>query len=478
MPLTTQDRRTGPAGFTILEVMVAMLVLVVGLLGTLMLLDGALAGTSRNNERVGATNLGRELVETARGLDYDELTPALLVEKLQARGLGASATPWTIERRGVTYTIAASACTYDDGADKIAASAPDDVCSPLPPGATGDDNGDDFRRISFAISWSDRGGTRSQSQTDLVANPSGGLGPRIASVSPPTQTVTANVATATIDYQTAPAAAVHWQADNGQDEAAATGGPTNWRASWNIGFAGGGSEVLDGSYRITAQAIDSLGIQGDSKLATVILNRSRPYAPRSPSGGHDTRLSPNSWVELEWRLNDERDIVGYRAFWSGPDGVAGNADDVQVCPASTAAPPLPETASSCTDLSPADGGTTKYNVVAYDRLSAGGEAPGTRATVAIAAPGSRPEPPTGPLEATTSANDTPTLTWGAPATGAVSFYRIYRGGTAIGDRHARTGDDSRTWSDDDGGAGARQYWVTAIDSAYNESDPIGPVSWP
>ena len=118
-PPPTRDRRTGVAGFTLVEVMVAMLVLLVGILGTLKLFDGALTGTAGNNARVGATNLGRELAETARGLDYDKLTPALLADTLQARGLGA-ATPWKIVRRGVSYTIAESVCTYDDAADKIA----------------------------------------------------------------------------------------------------------------------------------------------------------------------------------------------------------------------------------------------------------------------------------------------------------------------------------------------------------------------
>lgn len=471
-PPPTRDRRTGVAGFTLVEVMVAMLVLLVGILGTLKLFDGALTGTAGNNARVGATNLGRELAETARGLDYDKLTPALLADTLQARGLGA-ATPWKIVRRGVSYTIAESVCTYDDAADKIASSAPDNVCSSLPPGATGDDNGDDFRRVTFDVSWSDQGRTRSLAHNELVANPAGGLGPRITSLSPLTQTITTNLSTATITYQTVAAAALHWRADNGEDEANATGGPTNWVVNWSIGSVGSG-EILDGTYRVTGQAFDSLGVPGDSKLATVILNRRRPYAPPSLSGGHDTRVS--DWVDLEWALNSERDIIGYRVFWSGPDDVAGNGDDVQVCPSNPVAL-LSEEASSCTDLGPADGGATQYYVVAYDRNPADQVAAGDRRSVSIAAPGPRPDPATGPLVATTGANGDPVLTWQAPPTGAVSFYRIYRDGTAIGNRHDRTGNSARTWSDDDAGATGHQYWVTAVNSQYNESDPLGSVSW-
>jgi len=472
-PPTARDRRTGPAGFTIVEVMIAMLVLLVGILGVLKLLDGALAGTSGNNARVAATNLGRELAETTRALDYDELTPALLAGRLQARGLGSSS-PWTIARRGVTYTIQERVCTYDDGADQIAASAPDNVCSPLPTAATGDENGDDFRRVSFDISWRDQGRTRSLTHTDLVVNPSGGLGPHITSFSPLTQTITAPVGTATIQYVSDAAASLHWRADNGEDEADATGGPTNWTVNWDIRALDNGTEVLDGTYRVTAQAFDGLGIPGDSKLATVILNRRRPYAPPSLSGGHDTRLS--DWVDLEWALNSERDILGYRVFWSGADGLAGSDDDVQVCPAA-AAEMLSEKASSCTDLNPAKSGATRYHVVAYDLAPGDNVLPGDPRSLLVAAPGEQPDAPSGALVATTSAGGTPTLTWEAPAAGGVSFYRIYRDGTAFADRQGRTGNASRTWTDDEAGGAGHQYWVTAVDAQYNESDPLGPVTW-
>ena len=247
-----------------------MLVLLVGILGVLKLLDGALAGTSGNNARVAATNLGRELAETTRALDYDELTPALLAGRLQARGLGSSS-PWTIARRGVTYTIQERVCTYDDGADQIAASAPDNVCSPLPTAATGDENGDDFRRVSFDISWRDQGRTRSLTHTDLVVNPSGGLGPHITSFSPLTQTITAPVGTATIQYVSDAAASLHWRADNGEDEADATGGPTNWTVNWDIRALDNGTEVLDGTYRVTLRG--PIQVPGSAWIAARVSGR-------------------------------------------------------------------------------------------------------------------------------------------------------------------------------------------------------------
>ena len=64
------------------------------------------------------------------------------------------------------------------------------VCIPQPADG-GDSNGDDFRRTTFGVTGSDGGRSRSVTQTTLVANPSGGLGPRIIGFTPVTQTITA-----------------------------------------------------------------------------------------------------------------------------------------------------------------------------------------------------------------------------------------------------------------------------------------------
>ena len=70
------------------EGMIATVILVVGMLGVLTMLTGALRGTTANNARVSATNLSRELIEAVRGLSYDDMTSALIKTRLQARGFG------------------------------------------------------------------------------------------------------------------------------------------------------------------------------------------------------------------------------------------------------------------------------------------------------------------------------------------------------------------------------------------------------
>src|SRR4051794_37042671 len=76
-------------GFTVIEILAAMLILLVGVFGTVSLIDGANATTASTKGREGATNLGRELVESARSVDYDKITQADIEEAMQAKpGLG------------------------------------------------------------------------------------------------------------------------------------------------------------------------------------------------------------------------------------------------------------------------------------------------------------------------------------------------------------------------------------------------------
>ena len=64
------------AGFSLVEIITASFVLVVGMLAVLALMTSSLAKTSANTGRVGATNVARELIEATRGLDYDDMTTA------------------------------------------------------------------------------------------------------------------------------------------------------------------------------------------------------------------------------------------------------------------------------------------------------------------------------------------------------------------------------------------------------------------
>jgi Tfp pilus assembly protein PilV len=492
-------------GYTLVELMVAALVLVIGVLGTFQMLDGANQASVANNARMGATNLAREILEDARAVDYKVLTPTQMVPALQARSEAVTTSPWTVTRRGITYTIDAQVCTFDDPKDNVSATPPANVCTPqapVPASATNlrpETQPDDFRRVTLDISW-DRGtGSRNFVQTSLVNNPSGGLGPRItkfqpaaASVANPDVPVQFTSGTAaTFPTETTSATSVRWDSDgmpNGSGDA--TGGPQVWTTTWQLGPAAtpqapdavtgavpvqyGTDTVLDGVYLVTAQAFDDRGVAGDSRAQTLLLNRSAPLTVTGFSAGVNELQNT---VEFRWNANPERDIIGYEVYEAGPDAQPGNGNDTLVC--STDKPYL----TACTDTSPAPG--EKYFVVALDRpdLATTGGSPRSSTYAWTRSPlsGARPYPPV--LVSVLPDPDTgdPQLTWLPnplqPVT--VGFYRIYRApvGTAdsacctLANRYDFTPTDGTGWVDPNPGTEAHRYWVTAVSAELNESDP-------
>src|SRR5688572_15717394 len=91
-------------GFTIVEVLVAAPILVVGVLGLVTMLDGANRATHRTKAREAGVNLAREAIEAARAVPYPDLIPPNVEGEIRAQpGLGdASADPgWQIRRRDI-----------------------------------------------------------------------------------------------------------------------------------------------------------------------------------------------------------------------------------------------------------------------------------------------------------------------------------------------------------------------------------------
>jgi Tfp pilus assembly protein PilV len=454
------------AGFTLVEVMAAALVLVVGMLAVLTVVQTGQKKTTLNQRRIAGTNLARELTEAARSAAYQDLTPAQAAATIQAADPSVETiTPgdWQVRRGSTIYTIKVSACTFDDPADNVAQQAPDNRCADNPTTPTGDSNGDDFRRLTFQVTWDKPGspGTETFQQSALVVNPAGGIGPRIISF-PDAANVGPSDLRAHFDVTTSSAASVHWNADDGVGEGDAlrvAGSYTKWSIDWDLKAVNAPDAILDGTYTVTAQALDDLGVAGDTKIATVVVNRSAPFPVAGFKGGHDTRAG--DWVDLEWKLNAERDIAGYTVYRDGGDGVIGSADDLVVCP--SAGGRLKNDVTTCQDLNPV-GASRKYYVRAFDATQSS-----TPTVITVSGPSAQPPPPSG-LSVTGS--DAPALTW--PAANGAAFYRVYRDGTAIADRVEKTPDLTFT----DGVDGQRHdYYVTAVDSNFNESPPVGPVGW-
>lgn len=120
---------------SLVEVLVAMVVLIIGVLGVMSMLDTANSVTRENLARDGATGLVREQLERAREMTYSSLaTPSTVATTLVA-ALGDSTSTgvaaFTTTRRGVTYQTVISSCVIDDPSDGVGA-ATGTPCTPSP----------------------------------------------------------------------------------------------------------------------------------------------------------------------------------------------------------------------------------------------------------------------------------------------------------------------------------------------------------
>ena len=483
--MTCRRALVGQAGFTLVELMVAAFILLVGLLGVAAMLNQATTVAGTNNGRVGATNLAREILEDARSIDYDQLNPTQIAGALQGRpGLGGSGNPWTLNRRGVDYSATVTVCTVDQPKDGLAATPPQNACprASAIAGAPAESNPDDFRNVTVVLTWQDRGRSRTLTQSSLIANPAGGLGPRIVAFPEPVHVTNPTQSQVRWDgtVKTSDADSVRWAADDAdsQGEASqgdATGGKIDWTIAWEIGTYGSAEFVYDGAYTVTAQAFDSRGVAGESRLASVLLNRRQPLAPTDLVGGRNGRFGTNGIVELSWTASPERDVLGYRVYRQ-----QATAAPKLVCPA-VGQDVLKVT--TCTDLDPPAGDVT-YTAYAVDRADLSrADSPlreGDPATILVTAVGAAPPAPTSPWNVDTDPDSgLPRLQWTQPAaTPPVRFYRIYRGASAtFKDRYAVTATAEPTWTDPEPAGTTHTYWVTAVDEKFNESDPLGPLTW-
>ncbi|MBA2504311.1 MAG: prepilin-type N-terminal cleavage/methylation domain-containing protein [Thermoleophilaceae bacterium] len=495
------------SGFTLIEVMVASLIMVIGVFALVTLADGAASATARTAAREGGTSLARELVETSRAVPYRNLTPTLLRTALESRANLADSTPggaYTIKRRGVTYTITLEACALDDPKDFYGDHAIDATFCPGQTTSGGvDKNADDARRVGVRVSWRSGGAAASNRQSTVVNNPVGGLGPSVTSltmrtlVSPLTNPL---LETATFDIVTSQVPSrVEWSID-GKKMGEATGSGTSWHFNWPLLSAVGGSVLVrDGTYIVQARAFDSYGRAGAAKPLTINLNRFPPAVVTGFAGG---RNGTGTEVDLEWDPNPEKDIVGYRVYRSLTSTVTDSGTPVcetQVTESAAAA-------TSCVDTSaPALGLLSYYSVAAVDRAPNGAYRNSTLASPilipaeTVLTPQPAPTRPTGLsiCQGGTSGCDLPSgqvapvgtkvLTWTKSTDSpsppdSVASYRVYRDGTANTNRYARVyppSDPDHTtvsWTETEAAGATHTYRVTAVDNKYKESSKADP--WP
>jgi prepilin-type N-terminal cleavage/methylation domain-containing protein len=498
-------------GFTLIEILVAMFLLLVGILGTIALVDGANAETNAADTRIGASNLAREITEDAHAVDYDSLLTSTVGSTL--RGYSSltgtiSGGNWIISRHGAKYTVSVTACKYDNPEDGLATTHDSTFCtnSSADPNGT-DSNGDDFRRVDVTISWASEGGQQhTLKQTALIVNPSGGLGPRITSMTPQVVVYQPNMQPSscgsgctwiqggnqaglfTVNTAT-PANSLNWSASDGTSSGTISPSLPTTTFTWNWDI----TNVLDGTYTVNAQPFDDRGVPGDLKTATVYVNKGAPIAPTSFSGGWDTNTSGGDVVDLSWAYNPEHDIVGYRVYRDSNGNGVYDSGDSQACPPGGSNPSV-ITVNYCTDTNPignhSGNPSPTYFVVATDVADATNpNSPpreGAPAPLTLPSVGSAPTFDCSSESLTSSVQDgLPTIRWSAPASGNVAFYRIYRDpnpdpGTCgvtlpLSARYDFTTGAVTSYSDPNpGSSNDHVYYITAVDNHFNESLPLGP----
>jgi prepilin-type N-terminal cleavage/methylation domain-containing protein len=497
----SRERPSADHGFTLIEVLVAITILMVGVLGVVALADGANAITSKTRAREGGTHVARSIVEVSRSLRYRELTADALLAALSARpGLGDSkpgAAGHTIKSRNVDYEVTVTVCSLDDSQDGLGPhTGPVTFCadsSTLPAGTTTgpDRNPDDYKRVRVTLNWTTRETGQSITQTSAIINPVGGLGPSVTSLTPTSVadgepiTVT-DLGVDAIEFlvtTSASAETVNWSV-GGEPKGVADGSLTTWDFKWELDEPDGTPLYHDCTYVVQADAYDDQGRSGTPRARTVVVNRRRPVPPIGFDGG---RNGSGDYVDLQWLHSPECDIRGYRVYRSDTAGVLGSPV-VCIGEATDVTEKI-----NCLDQPPA--GTRYYTLRALDLDTSGVPSEGQSSPQIEVGPATdRPPPPTNVRlcigDGTTSCLDAAgnaapagmvVVSWD-PSTDpdGIEFYRIYRNGETYADRHddyfPNPEEPGYAWFEFDSENGPHTYRVTAVDGSFAESDLSASVT--
>ena len=489
-------------GFTLIEVLVAITILLVGVLGVVAMVDGANAVTGKTKGREGANNVSRSIVEVGRAVPYKSLTDLALLDALAIRpGLSdtSAAAAYTIASRGLDYDVTLQVCSMDDPKDHLGAhDGTIDFCPDSDVGtgsaSNADRNPDDYKRIAVTLTWQRAGVTETVKQTSLVSNPVGGLGPTVVLLDAPNVSGTPKLVTSTgpvaFEAQTSTnASELDWSVD-GAGQGAATAVPTSQRDfkfTWDIDGAGGGRYFNDCTYVVQAEAFDDKGRAGSPKALTVVLNRALPREPQQLQGG---RNGNEQRVDLRWKASPECDVLGYRVLRSTVS--AGGPWTEVTCFGQVGAY---VTDSACLDEGAPATSPLWYSVAAVDTAPADGALrPGEAAVISVNGGNAVPSTPTG-LSAClggipdctepdgSPASDGATVIRWDPSTDpdpgdSVLFYRIYRDGVTYADRFGMFfpgGTGALAWTDPESPSGAHTYRLSAVDTQFGESALSQPI---
>jgi Tfp pilus assembly protein PilV len=345
------------------EILVAMLLLLVGMLATFMLVGNANATLSKTRAREAATNLARELLEGARDTTYSKIgTSGWYTSTLQGvsggsgtvTAVGSNGQSTTVVRRGVSYAVTATWCSLDDAGDGYGShSTSVSWCSDSSSTSTTDPQPEDYKRVTTTITWSFAGKVQpALVQTATFSATGAAAGPTTTNlvISSPTglsstsPIITSNPAGGIVTFlgTSVGASDMKFFVDSTEQLGTTTNNNNGtWSFNWNI------TAVPDGVYTISAIAVDALGNRGAPRTITLKLARAAPAPAANITGGYNFVYSSgtkSTVVELEWDASTSGLVTGYSV----------SKGSTTVCAASTD--------TDCMDLSPATSGSTTYTI--------------------------------------------------------------------------------------------------------------------
>ena len=363
-------RLRSQSGMTIVETMVAAVILTAGVLGVFVMVETADKVNTANRGREAATSISREVLEKSHSTVYGSIGDSSWLDATLAGlsgGTGqvvspaAGAARTDVTRRGKTYTITTETCSVDDSKDGLKASVGTiRWCNDSLTTGAGDSQPEDLKRVGVTAQWTEGGKTHSIYQASTFSSAGSVVGPSLTEfkitsptgLDPVAPTVTTN-GNGKVVFQASSIGAgdMKFTVDGVAQTTGIAGGANGvWTFDWNI------VPLKDGMYTIGATAIDPLGTAGDPQYIQVKLARGAATAVKNVAGGYNDVYASNTKkrvVELGWDASPEGSVTGYEVLKGA----------TVVCEASLNL--------ECMDLSPASSGNTTYTIKTLYTDSAG-----------------------------------------------------------------------------------------------------------
>jgi hypothetical protein len=349
---------------TVVETMVAAVILTAGTLGVLVMVETADSVNKANRGREAATSLSRELLESARSSNFATIGDSSWFNSTLTSIEGGSGSvsqsgvsySTTVERRGYSYSVRVDSCSVDDPADGLKnGQGPYNWCadSTATGSGPGDTQPEDLKRVGVLTRWTEGSKTQQIYHTATFSSAGSLIGPALTLfelTSPVVSDKAAPVITSTptpsgnaVFTATSIGAADMEFTVDGVKQVSGVSGPSGstWTLNWNV------TNLKDGVYTVGATATDALGTRGDPQYIQVKLARGAATAPANVTGGYNDVYSGGTKtrvVELAWDASPEGTVTGYEVMKGA----------TVVCAA--------QILTECMDLNPATDGSTTYTI--------------------------------------------------------------------------------------------------------------------